>query len=115
MFQCSQNHLRISLPSKAKIYMSTVIHSKEPKINFTISENILATSQLFRPDSDMYYFQFVITSRKNHNSISIDYDHYTVHQLTLLTKIGSLTLTLSKKLLLVMLLLTFIGNSFDPL
>lgn len=36
--------------------MSTVIHSEEPKINFTISENILATSQLFLPDSDMYYF-----------------------------------------------------------
>ena len=63
-------------------------HNEMPKINFIISENILAMSQIFLSPSAIYYFYFVATSRNNYivNSISIDHGHYTVHQLTVLTQ-----------------------------
>lgn len=62
---CSQNHLRITFLTKVKCVCikCICIHSEAPKINLKISENIMATSQLSAPNSAMYYFYFVITSR----------------------------------------------------
>ena len=41
-------------------------HNEVPKINFIISENILAMSQIFLSHSAIYYFYFVVTSRNNY-------------------------------------------------
>ena len=41
-------------------------HNEVPKINFIISENILAKSQIFLSHSARYYFYFVVTSRNNY-------------------------------------------------
>ena len=46
--------------------MYNMIYDEVPKINFIISENILATSQLFIPNFAMYYFYVVITSRNSY-------------------------------------------------
>lgn len=63
-----------------------MIHTEMPNINFIISENTLAMSWLFLPNSTMYYIYFLITSKNNSvvNSTSTEYGHYIVHQPTVL-------------------------------
>lgn len=66
--------------------MYSMIHNEVPNINFIISVNTLATSQIFLHSSTMYYFYFVITSKNNYvvNATSIEYGHYLVYQPTVL-------------------------------
>lgn len=89
--------------------MYCMTHNEVPKINFIIPENILAMSQIFLPHSAIYYFCFVITSRNNCivKLIPLLLTTVTRQFINLLYyyKRGSLTLTLSKILLFVMLLL----------
>lgn len=67
--------------------MYSMIQNEVSKINFIISETILAMSQHFLHNSTMCYFYFVITNRNNDivNSTFIDYGLYRVHQPTVVT------------------------------
>lgn len=78
----------------------------------------MATSQLFVPNSAMYYFYFVVTSIITLlKLIPLLLTVVTIYNSSTcyINVIGSLALTLSRVLLFVMLLVSFIGNDFDPL